>query len=371
MTRLSPQAFGLDNISPTNPSLNFYDLRIGEPKLSPFPFNIFDKLHLHKNIHSYYPSHGDLTLRKMIVDMYYTQCSIDNVSVTHGALGAIDFIFRATLNSESEILIPDPGFPPYCKLAGFSGAKVSQYYLNLALNPETSINWEQLESLITDKTKLILINSPHNPTGKVLTETDFLRFQLLLKNHPQVSFILDEVYRDLIYDDKTHYDFSEFIDRGYIVGSFSKMYPVPGARVGWVLTSIEKMKNISPFLNNATGAISSFGQEIVKIIMNRKLSFKEKYSEAWNNVKEILDFHHVEYISPEGAFFVFIKYEINGFEATSELAELGVGVVPGGAFGEIGENYIRASFAQGDDVLENAFSIISKHWDKTHPRIIH
>lgn len=372
MTTLSPQAFGLDEISSKNSSLlNFYDLRIGEPKLSPFPFNVFDKLHLHKNINSYYPSHGDRALREMIIEKYYNECTVDNVSITHGALGAIDFIFRSILKSDSEVLIPDPGFPPYTKLAEFSGAKVNQYYLNLTQNSETTINWDHLESLITDKTKLILINSPHNPTGKVLTETDYLRFQLLLKTHPQISFILDEVYRDLIYEDKSHYDFSEFIDRGYVVGSFSKMYPLPGARIGWVLTSSEKMKKISPFFNNATGAMSSFGQEIVKILMDRKLSFKEKYLEAARNVKEILDSHHVEYINPEGAFFIFIKYDITGLEAATELAELGVGVVPGSAFGEIGENYIRASFAQVDDVLQNGFSIIAKHWEKTHPRIIH
>lgn len=372
MTTLSSQAFGLDKKTLTHPSwLTHYDLSIGEPKLSPFPTEVFGVLHHKKNINYYYPSHGDSSLREMIIKKYYRDHTMDNLAITHGTLGALDFIFRSRLDSEREILIPDPGFPPYQKLAEFSGAKIKKYFLNLELHQETCINWDDLESKISAKTEIVLINSPHNPTGKVLTQMDFVRFQQMLENYPHVSFLFDEVYRELIYEEQPHFDFSKFIDRGYVVGSVSKMYPLQGARIGWVLTSVANMKKLSPYFNNATGAMSSFGQEIVKELLGKEMSFKRHYREAAAEVKNILDAHHVDYINPEGAFFVFIKYGISGVRAASELAERGVSVVPGGAFGELGENYIRASFAQEDSVLKNGFALIAKHWNETHPRVLH
>lgn len=370
MTNLSSQAFGLDRkISNINSSLtDIYDLRIGEPKISQFPFDVFDELHEHKNINCYYPSHGDFVLREMILNKYYYGFNVDNIAITHGTMGALDFIFRANLNKDTEVLIPDPGFPPYSKLAEFSNGIVKRYALNLSGEADTFINWDHVESLITRKTKLLLINSPHNPSGKILTKSDIFRFVELLNKFPNISFVMDEVYRELIYDNKVHYDFSNFIGRGYVVGSFSKMFPLQGARVGWVLGNDENMRKLTPYFNNATGAMSSFGQEIVKSILKRKMSFQKNYASALLVAKDILDSYGVDYVDPEGAFFLFIKYKIPDFQVVDELNELGVGVVPGSVFGDRGENYIRASFAQDISILKSAFTIIGEHWRQAHKR---
>lgn len=371
MNALTQKAFGLDKKLNLQKSLpNKYDLSIGEPKLSPFPIDIFNEIKLIKNINCYYPSHGDLSLREIIIQKYYPLNNVNNIAITHGAIGAIDFIFRANLNSEAEILIPDPGFPPYCKLAEFTGAKIKKYSIHLNSNDEYSLDWESIEKNISSSTKFILLNSPHNPTGKTLTKNDFARFQKLMNKYLQLSFIMDEVYRELIFGNKSHLDFSHFIDRGYIVGSFSKMYPLQGARIGWVLTSDDRMKKLTPFFNNATGSMSSFGQEIVKNILKKELNFQNNYLIASKEACRILDHKNVDYIVPEGAFFVFIKYNYESTQVTEELEELGVDVVPGIAFGLTGKNYIRASFAQEEDVLINGFNIIADHWNKVHARIL-
>lgn len=372
MTTTTSQAFGLDkkNSSLNSSLLENYDLRIGEPKISLFPTDVFEELIHQKNINRYYPSHGDFVLREMILEKYYGKHLIDNIAITHGTMGALDFIFRANLSNDSEILLPDPGFPPYTKLAEFSKVKIKKYSLDLSVDAETFINWDQLESLISEKNTLLLLNSPHNPTGKILTDNDLARFQEILFKYPQLSFVMDEVYRGLIYGSRTHYNFSKFIDRGYVVGSFSKMFPLQGARIGWVLTSTDNMKKLSPYFNNATGAMSSFGQEIVKSILKRRLTFKKNYFEAFSMAREILDSYRVDYVSPEGAFFIFVKYEIPDTIAVDELEALGVDVVPGSLFGSNGVNYIRASFAQQSDIIKNAFTIIGKHWKKTHPRTL-
>ena len=368
MTVNSSQAFGLLGKIP-GPGYGLcknYDLRIGEPKISPFPYDIFKELITKNNINGYYPSHGDSALREMILLKYYNENVLDNIAITHGTMGALDFIFRSHLSSETEVLLPDPGFPPYCELARFSCAQIKKYSLFITSRSETFINWEHLESLISEKKTLVLLNSPHNPTGKILKKMDLYYFEKVLIKYPQLTFVMDEVYRGLVYGNKSHYDFTSFIERGYLVGSFSKAFPLQGARIGWVLSSTSNIKKISPFLDNATGAMSSFGQEIAKSILSKNLSFKNIYVEALEVASRILDSFNVKYIFPESAFFIFIKYELPDELVVEELARLGVDVVAGSAFGSNGATYIRVSFAQESDILKNAFTIIGKHWQKSH-----
>lgn len=370
MTVAMPQAFGLGqkNIN-LNPLIPNYDLSIGEPKISPFPTDILLELTDKKNIHYYYPSHGDLALREMIIESYYNDMKVENIAITHGTMGALDFIFRANLDQETEILLPNPGFPPYCKLSEFTKTKIKYYLLDLSNDSETLIDWDQLESLITSKPTILLLNSPHNPTGKILTELDMKNFERILSEYPNVSFLMDEVYRGLIYGNKRHFNFSQYIDRGYIVGSFSKIFPLQGARIGWILTNQMNMKKLSTYFNNATGAMSSFGQEIVKSLLKRKLNFKEHYWSALNQAMDLLNDFGVNYVKPDGAFFIFIKYEVPLEEAINELAGLGVQVVSGVHFGSLSGNYIRVSFAQPADHLKKAFTIIGEHWKKRHQRL--
>ena len=167
-----------------------------------------------------------------------------------------------------------------------------------------------------------------------------------------------------------HFDFSKYLDRGFIVSSFSKMYPLQGARIGWVLTSAKNMKKLMPYFNNATGAMSSFGQEIAKIFLQKKLSFSEAYSQAALEATQILNRYQVDFIKPEGAFFVLIKYNKLGSIITNELSTLGVEVASGEAFGKQTENYIRASFAQDQYTIINAFQIIAEHWGYSHNKLL-
>ena len=365
------QAFGVSYSSSNDihPDAELYDLRIGEPKISPFPSEVFAELKNNKNINSYYPSHGDLNLREMIIEKYYSQGTVNNIAITHGAIGACDFIFRSILNKDTEILLPDPGFPPYVKMAEFAQSKIIKYPINLLPGSRTSIHWDQLENLITAKTKIILLNSPHNPTGKVFTPTDRDHFKSIILKYPHINFIMDEVYRDLIYKDNIHFDFSEHVNSGFIVGSFSKVFPLQGARIGWILTSTNNIKKLSPYLNYAAGAMSSFGQEIAKSVLIKKLDYGKYYFDALLFATKILDSYQVDYIEPEGAFFIFIKYSRNDIVITQELSELGIGVVPGSSFGSNGTSYIRLSFAQIPKVLEKSMHIIGRHWKKTHSKV--
>ncbi len=371
MATITSQAFGLDkkNSLSRKADQDYFDLRIGEPKLSAFPYDLLTEISDTKDINCYYPSHGDFQLREMILSRYYRGLSIDNIAITHGTMGALDFIMRAHLGDGSEILIPDPGFPPYVKMAEFAHGTVKRYKLKLD-DDKNFIDWDQLDSLINAKTKLILLNSPHNPTGKIITSDDFHRFHKFLEKHKHISFIMDEVYRDLIFSSRGHHDFSVYIDRGFIVGSFSKMFPLQGARIGWLVCGQESMQKLGLYFNNIAGAMSSFGQELAKAVLRRNLNFTDPYAYALFQTKKILNSYHVDYIVPDGAFFVCIRYNQDGGSVVDELDELGVGVVSGEFFGESLKNGIRVSFAQNPEILKKALSIIGRHWQQKHARVV-
>lgn len=343
------------------PTKKIYNLTLGEPRLSEFPYELLDELKNIEQINYYYPSLGDLVLRQQIIDKYYPSLNTNNIIITHGAIGALDVIMRSILKDDSEILLPDPGFPPYEKLAELSGAKIVKY--NIHLNSHSSlIDWDHVLKNINDKTKIILLNSPHNPSGKIFTLKDRDYLKQILIHYPHLMFVMDEVYRDLIYSELSHHDMSEFIERGYIINSFSKIYPLQGARVGWVIANEENIKKMSHIYNNAYGAISSFGQELAKLLLKKNINYQPRYKDARESACKILDSYEVDYIFPAGAFFICINYMCSDLDVVSELREEGIHTVAGSAFGVLLTGFIRVSFAQNSEVLNESFHIIGKHW---------
>lgn len=341
-----------------------FDLTLGEPHLSPFPLEILADLVPIKGIHRYYSASGSESLREAIIAKFYPGFRLENIAITHGAIGALDIILRSIgFDEGAEILLPDPGFPPYEKLAEFSKLKIKKYSINLDHDHSaTLIDWNQLATQITPETKIILINSPNNPTGGLFTNSDKQQLSLILKEYPNLHFIMDEVYRELIFSESEHSDLTVFLDRGYIVGSFSKMYPLHGARIGWVLTNKKSMQKVLPILNNAFGAISSFGQELAELMIKRESKFIEAYHDARSTAEDILTYFKIPYTAPQGGLFYFLNFNIDDKLAAKKLHELGVAVVPGSAFGRNGSGYVRLCFAQSKKDLQQAMVIVAQQW---------
>ena len=336
-----------------------YNLGIGEPLLSKLPSDIYEKAPFKEGINLYYPASGDLNLRSLIIDRYYPGHTTDQIAITNGAIGGIDFILRHHSEFCSEILFPNPGFPPYRKLAEFS--KYNSKFYNIILDDiDETINWDSIFEQTTENTKLLLLNSPHNPSGKVLSQYDKEKLLELLERYPDLYFIMDEVYRELIFGGEKHLDLTKYLDRGYIVGSFSKVFPIQGARIGWVLTSVENQKSIESLFQNVYGSVSSYGQELAKEILIRKLNYFELYAKVQAQLINELDRLNLDYITPKGSFFCFIKLDrLCDLEVAKELKSLGVIVLPGSAFGSKGKGYIRISFAQDIEILKDGLRIIA------------
>lgn len=356
------QAFGLTATASLNSSHapQLIDLTLGEPRLSVLPVEFLQKLTYIENIQSYYPAQGSLQLRQALIEKFYPRIQLSEICITHGAIGALDLVLRAICNPEDNILIPDPGFPPYEKLAQFSKLKVSHYRLNSCEENLYAINWNSVITAITPETRLIILNSPSNPTGQLFTHRDKLKLIEILEKFPSLNFVMDEVYREIIFEGE-HTETSDLIHRGFIIGSFSKMYPLAGARIGWLIASESQLQKIYPYLSFAFGSMSSFGQELALQFLQLKTNFSERYYQVLNLILPVLEVWQIEYIKPRGGFFLWIKTPYDGANLTSQLLQLGVKVVPGKSFGPSGNNFIRVCFSQEPDILKQGLDRLGRY----------
>lgn len=358
---LNSLAFGLEQelLQSSVQQQKILDLGIGQPLLSKLPKEIYNNFNSVQDINKYYPASGDKELRSLILKRYYPSLSLDNIAITNGAIGGLDFVFRALKESEAKILLPNPGFSPYEKLAQFSGYKVNKYTINYK-NNDSLIDWASLTKNIDHETKILLLNSPHNPTGKVLKQEDFFKLIDLLVSYPKLNLIMDEVYRDLIFGSQQHIDFVPLLDRTYIIGSFSKVFPIQGARIGWVTTSRSNQLVLEPYFQNTLGSVSSYGQELAKNILKLKLSFFDIYAESKDKTISLLKKLNIPFIQPEGSFYVFINVGSDDQLVKLKLENQKVKVLSGSDFGDHGANHIRVSFAQDFETIKAALHIIGK-----------
>ena len=169
---------------------------------------------------------------------------------------------------------------------------------------------------------------------------------------------MDEVYRELIYNGLEHVDFSALIDRTYIIGSFSKTFPIQGARIGWVVTNSEKQKALEPLFQNTYGSVSSYGQELAKKIIREKLSYYQLYDNSRIKIINELNKRGLEYLVPEGTFYIFLKVGMDDQTFQKLLLVENVKVLSGSLFGKRGKGYIRISFAQDFSIIQSSLDII-------------
>lgn len=279
---------------------------------------------------------------------------VDEITVTTGAMGGIYQALKVILNPGDEVIVSEPCWTNYIqqiKMCG--GVPVSvpvDFENNFSLNPET------IEKSITKSTKAIMINSPCNPTGNVLPEEVLIKIADIAKKYDLLVFS-DEVYKHIIFDDAKHVSIASLPDmkeRTLVFDSFSKTFAMTGFRVGYVAGPAEIIGNITKLQENISacvampcqyGALEALegGKEHLNMMV-------EQYEKRRNYISKRLEkMPYVKYEKSKGTFYAFIS--IKGTGMTSEefamklLEQEQVVVVPGDAFGDFGEGYIRISFA--------------------------
>jgi aspartate/methionine/tyrosine aminotransferase len=346
-------------------------LEIGEPDFDT-PANVVEAGvdALHKGWTHYGPAAGLPELRQTIADYVSrtrkVQVSSEEVVVVPGGKPIIFFTMLALIEAGDEVIYPNPGFPIYESMVNYSIGKAIP--IPLREDRDFSVDTKELASLITDRTKLIILNSPHNPTGGVLTKKDILEIAEAIGDR-NILILSDEIYSRLIYEGD-HFSIMSvpgFKERTILLDGFSKTYAMTGWRLGYGVMRADLAVNISRLVTNATSCTASFTQIAGIEALRGDQSSVDNMSAEFQRRRDafVAGLNKIKGFScrlPKGAFYTFPNITQTGWPskklADALLEQAGVACLSGTAFGEYGEGYLRFSVANSLENLNKALARI-------------
>ncbi len=352
-------------------------VEIGEPDFDT-PKNITEAgIQALKDGYTHYnPSAGLPELREVIAKEISRTRKInvnpDQVVVTPGGKPIIFFSILALINEEDEVIYPNPGYPIYESVINFIGAKAVP--IQLREENDFRLDTDELKKLVTDKTKMIIINSPHNPTGGILTRDD-LKAIAEIALSKDIFVLADEIYSRIIYDGE-HHSISSLPgmqERTIILDGMSKTYAMTGWRLGYGVMREDLAVLIAKLQTNSNSCTATFTQragiealtgpqdEVDRMVAEFKRR-RDVIVEGLNAIPK------VSCKTPKGAFYVFPNVKEIGWEVRKLsdflMNEAGVAVLFGTSFGKYGEGYIRISYANSVENIKEGLSRIEKALQK-------
>ncbi len=342
-------------------------LEIGEPDFDT-PSNIIEAAGtaLIEGYTHYCPSAGIPELRQTIAEYTSETRGVDvspeQVVVTPGAKPIMFFAILALIEAGDEVLYPNPGFPIYESMINFVGAKA----IPLVLEEEREFRFDiaQLEEKISPRTKMIIINTPQNPTGAVLTRNDLEAIAEVVKDH-DLMVLSDEVYECILYEGE-HVSFLSVPgvqERTILLNGFSKTYAMTGWRLGFGVMPEELAVHITRLMTNSNSCTATFTQWAgIEALRGPQDSVREMVEEFERRRDVIVPgLNAIEGIrcnNPKGAFYVFPNIEGTGMNerefADYMMEEAGVAMLAGTSFGEYGRGFVRLSYANSVENIRKA-----------------
>lgn len=314
------------------------------------------KRSLDENKTHYLPSQGLLELRSEIAKYISKTRKIpvkaEEVVVTPGGKPIIFYTILATVNPGDEVIVPDPGFPTYASAVSFVGAKAVP--LPILSENNFNIDLKKLAKLITKKTKLIIVNSPHNPTGGILTHENLVGIAKLAQKH-NLWILSDEVYDKLIYEGKFESiaSLEGMKGRTIILNAFTKTYSMSGWRLGYGVMPADLAKIIANLINNSISCTPNFIQWAGIAGLKAPKSTTEKFRKELKKRRDLLakglkKLPGIKCHVPKGAIYLFPDIRGTG-KTNHEIFNLlfdkaHISALSGSAFGKYGEGFIRLSF---------------------------
>jgi len=346
-------------------------LEIGEPDFNT-PANVVEAgvNALHEGWTHYGPAAGLPDLRQTIAE-YVSRTrnvpvSSDEVVVVPGGKPIIFFTMLALIDEGDEVIYPNPGFPIYESMIDYSLGKAIP--IPLREERDFSVDVKELASLITDRTKLIILNSPHNPTGGVLTKRDVEQIAEAIGDR-NILVLSDEIYSRLIYDGD-HFSIMSvpgFKERTILLDGFSKTYAMTGWRMGYGVMRPDLASHIARLVTNATSCTASFTQIAGIEALRGDQSSVDEMSTEFKRRRDafVAGLNKIRGFScrvPKGAFYAFPNITKTGWTskklADALLEQAGVACLSGTAFGAHGEGYLRFSVANSLENLNKALARI-------------
>jgi aspartate aminotransferase len=351
-------------------------LEIGEPDFGT-PANIVTAAvdALNGGWTHYTPSSGLSELRVAIAQYVgktrEIEVNSEEVVVVPGGKPILFFTFLALVEAGDEVIYPNPGFPIYESLIHFVGAKPVPLRLRKELGFRVDPN--ALRDLISSHTKLIILNSPHNPTGSVLSEVDLQEIAAVIGDR-DLMVLSDEIYSRLVFEGRHHsiVTLDGWKDRSILLDGFSKTYAMTGWRLGYGVMPTHLASAVTRLMTNSNSCTASFTQKAgIEALRGDQTSVERMCAEFGHRRDLFIDginrIRGFSCQSPKGAFYAFPNIEQMGLDsielAESLLAEAGVAVLPGTAFGEFGEGYLRFSVANSREEIQKALVRVEK-WVK-------
>src|SRR6188508_760644 len=342
-------------------------LEIGEPDFDT-PANIIDSAcdALHKGFTHYGPSAGLPQLRETIAqyvsETRHVNTTPEEVVVVPGGKPIIFFSILALVEEGDEVIYPNPGFPIYESMINYVGAKAVPIRLREELDFRLDV--DELAGLINDRTKLVILNSPQNPTGGVLTKNDIGEIARAIGNR-NIMVLSDEIYSRLIFEGEHHsiMSINGMKERCILLDGFSKTYAMTGWRMGYGVMRADLAAHVARLMTNSNSCTASFtqvaGVEALRgsqdVVDDMRAKFKERRDVMVAGLNKIKGF---SCRVPHGAFYVFPNITKTGWPskklADALLEDAGVAALSGTAFGDFGEGYLRFSVANSIENIEKA-----------------
>ena len=353
-------------------------LEIGEPDFSTPP-NIINAAvsALNAGWTHYGPSAGYPELRETIAaEVSRTRgvsISADEVVVVPGGKPIIFYSILALVNEGDEVIYPNPGFPIYESMIGYVGGKAVP--IRLREEKDFSFDVDEFSSLITDRTRLVILNSPQNPTGGVLGKQDIEQIADAIGDR-NIFVLSDEIYSRLVFEGKHHSIMSEpgFKDRTILLDGFSKAYAMTGWRMGYGVMRPDLAAQFARLMVNSNSCTASFTQMAGVEALRGDQSSVDRMRDKFRQRAEmfVAGLNNIRGFScrlPKGAFYAFPNITGTGMSsralADALIDEAGVACLAGASFGECGEGYLRFSVANSSENLAKALERIAG-WAKAN-----
>jgi aspartate/methionine/tyrosine aminotransferase len=352
-------------------------LEIGEPDFDT-PENIIQSAvsALHAGWTHYGPSAGLPDLRAAIADEVSRSRGVrvqpEEVVVVPGGKPIIFFTILALIDEGDEVIYPNPGFPIYESMINYVGGRGVP--IHLREDRDFRLDVGELEQLISDRTRLIILNSPHNPTGGVLNKNDIEQIARVIGDR-NILVLSDEIYSRLIFEGQHHSIMSEpgFKERTILLDGFSKTYAMTGWRMGYGVMRSDLATQVARLMTNSNSCTASFSQVAGIEALRGDQGSVNHMREEFQRRRDVFvaGLNRIKGFScrmPKGAFYVFPNITATGWKskplADALLEEAGVACLSGTSFGEFGEGYLRFSIANSMDNLNRALEQIGR-WGAT------
>lgn len=351
------------------------NLGIGQPDFRT-PQHIVDagKKALEDGHHGYTAANGTLELRQSVCAhikrMYSATVDPSRVLITPGGKPTMYFAIMLFGEPGAEIIYPEPGFPIYESMINYSGAKAVPMYLSDKNN--FSFNCKEVLSLINDKTRLLILNNPQNPTGGLIPKEQIDELVKGLKKYPHVAIMSDEIYSRQIYDNKkmpSFFYYPELYNRLIVLDGWSKTYAMTGWRLGWSVWPEQFIEPVTRMAINSYSCVSAANQVAAMAALDGPHDFLDDMMEKFDKRRKLIvdGLNSIDGITcnnPGGAFYVFPNISgtgLNGSQFAEKcLYEAGVAIVPGTSFGKSANDFVRFSFANSYENIEKALEKIKK-----------